>query len=117
MKQFKDKERQETTSNGYAHDYTRDMEQTAERRVKEMASMANKLSPEARGLGILAGGLGLLAYTLGYFSIFNYALMAVAIAAIAYGATTSHIWTKIMQGYEYLKNTFFGKSNYNKSNK
>ena len=112
MKQFRDKERQEheTVGNGYAHD----LEHAAETKVREMANM---FSPEVKGLGYLTGGLLLLAHTLGYFPLLNWALFAVSLASIFYGATTSNIWSKIMQAYEYVKNTFASKSNYNRPNK
>lgn len=110
MKQFKDKERQATVSNGYAHDAHR-MESDVESKVMEMANMA---SPEFKGLLTLAGSLLLLAHTLGYFPILNWALMAAAVAGIFYGANSSNVWSKIKQAAEYIKNAASSKSNSSK---
>ena len=105
MKQFRDKERQETVGNGYAHDLGYD----AEAKVKEMANMAMTSRPEVRGLASLAGGLLLVAHTLGYFAPLNWVLMALGFAGIFYGATTSTVWSRVKQAAEYIKNTVSGK--------
>jgi len=101
MKQFKDKERQESTSNGYAHDIDTDLGSKVESKVMEMANMA---SPELRGYLTLGSGLVLLAHTLGYFPLLNWALMAASIAAIFYGANSSNVWSKMKQAAGYVKN-------------
>jgi len=101
MKQYKDQERQQSTSNGYANDTDTDLGAKVESRVMEMASMA---SPELRGYLMLGGGLVLLAHTLGYFPLLNWALMAVSIAAIFYGANSSHVWGRMKQMATYLRN-------------
>lgn len=106
MKQFRDKERHEPVSNGYAHDIGREAETKIETKVREMANMA---SPEVKGLAALAGGLLLLAHTLGYFALLNWALMAIAVAGIVYGATTSNVWNMIKRAAEYIKNAVSGK--------
>ena len=101
MKQFRDKERQEPVSNGYAHDIGTE----AETKVREMANMA---SPEVKGFLTLAGGLLLLAHTLGYLPVLNWALMAASVAAIFYGANSSHLWSRTKQVAEYVKNMVSG---------
>lgn len=104
MKQVRDRERQEPVSNGYA---AHDMGYEAQAKVREIANMA---SPEVKGLAALAGGLLLLAHTLGYFTILNWALMAVSLVGIIWGATTSNVWHRMKQVADYAKNLLFSKS-------
>jgi len=105
MKQVRDKEKQET-NNGYAHD----IGYKAEAKIKEMANMASMSNSEVKGLAVLAGGLLLLAHTLGYLALLNWLLMAVAVAAIVWGATTSNVWHRIKQAAEYIKHSLSSKS-------
>lgn len=98
MKHFKEKERQETISNGYAYD----MAHEAEAKVKEMSNTA-LANPELKGLAILSGGILLLAHTLGYFTVLNWALMAASLGAIFYGANKANAWERIKQASAYIK--------------
>ena len=68
---------------------------------------------ELKGFGFLVSGLTLFVYTLGFFQILNWVIMAAGIILTIYGANKSNLWSKIKFSYNYIRQNFFKKKKAN----
>ena len=68
---------------------------------------------ELKGFGFLVSGVTLFVYTLGFFQILNWVIMAAGIILIIYGANKSNLWSKVKFSYNYIRQNFFSKKKNN----